>query len=75
MELFNDLQKKARDLIAGNEEAIKEGIEKVGDFVDEQTGGKFAEQVDMVKGAASDHVARIDGDTDAASAGDVDPQQ
>ncbi|MCW3765393.1 antitoxin [Paenarthrobacter ureafaciens] len=75
MELFNDLQKKARDLIAGNEEAIKEGIEKVGDFVDEQTDGKFAEQVDLVQGAASDYVAEIDEDTDAASAGDVDRQQ
>jgi hypothetical protein len=75
MELFNNLQKKARDLIAGNEEAIKEGIEKVGDFVDEQTDGKFAEQVDLVQGAASDYVAKIDEDTDAASAGDVDRQQ
>lgn len=65
MGLFDDLQGKAQDLITGNEEAIQDGIEKVGDFVDEQTGGKFAEQVDLVQGAASDFVAKMDGDTDA----------
>ncbi|MCA4132689.1 antitoxin [Arthrobacter sp. M4] len=59
--LFDDLKGKAQDLIDGNEEAIKEGIDKAGDFVDEKTGGKFAEQVDAVQGAASDYVASLSG--------------
>ncbi len=61
MGLFDDLKGKAQDLIDGNEEAIKEGIDKAGDFVDEKTGGKFAEQVDAVQGAASDYVASLSG--------------
>lgn len=56
MGLLDDLKGKAQGLIDGNEEAIKEGIDKAGDFVDDKTGGKFAEQVDAVQGAASTFV-------------------
>lgn len=56
MGLLDDLKGKAQGLIDGNEEAIKEGIDKAGDFVDDKTGGKFAEQVDAVQGAASKFV-------------------
>lgn len=68
MGLFDDLKGKAQELIEGNEDAIKDGIEKAGDFVDEKTGGKFADQVDAVQGAASDFVANIDGDAEQAPA-------
>ncbi|MBO1269337.1 antitoxin [Arthrobacter cavernae] len=66
--LFDDLKGKAQELIEGNEEAIKDGIERAGDFVDEKTGGKFADQVDAVQDAASDFVAKIDGDAEQAPA-------
>jgi MT0933-like antitoxin protein len=59
--LFDDLKGKAQDLIGGNEEAIKDGIEKAGDFIDDKTGGKFAEQVDAAQNAASDFVGNADG--------------
>ncbi|UXM93444.1 antitoxin [Paenarthrobacter sp. JL.01a] len=66
--LIDDLKGKAQGLIQGNEEAIKNGIEKAGDFVDEKTGGKFASQVDAVQNAASDFVAKNDGEPDQAPA-------
>ncbi|MFI2565451.1 antitoxin [Paenarthrobacter sp. NPDC018779] len=75
MGLFEDLQGKAQDLIAGNEEAIQDGIEKVGDFVDEKTDGKFASQVDLVQGAASDFVSHIDGEKEEAGPAEDTPQQ
>ena len=64
MGLFDDLKGKAQDLIHGNEQAIKDGIEKAGDFIDEKTGGKFADQVDAVQSGASDFVGN--GDAQAA---------
>lgn len=67
MGLFDDLQGKAKDLIKGNEEAIQDGIEKAGDIFDDKTDGKFADQVDLVQGAASDYVAKVKGDTGEAS--------
>ena len=46
MGLFDDLKGKAQQVIGGNEEAIKDGIEKAGDFVDSKTGGKHADKID-----------------------------
>ncbi|AMB42466.1 hypothetical protein A5N17_18135 [Arthrobacter sp. D2] len=74
MGLIDDLKGKAQGLIQGNEEAIKNGIEKAGDFVDQKTGGKFAGQVDAVQNAASNFVAKNDGEADPAPATD-EPKQ
>ncbi|MGG5172787.1 antitoxin [Pseudarthrobacter sp. J1738] len=60
--VFDDLKGKAQELINSNSEAIKDGIEKAGDFVDEKTGGKFAGQVDAVQKGASDFVEKNDND-------------
>lgn len=72
--LIDDLKGKAQGLIQGNEEAIQNGIEKAGDFVDQKTGGKFAGQVDAVQNAASDFVATTDGDAAQAPVAD-EPKQ
>ncbi len=56
MSIFDDLKGKAEGLIKGNEDAIKDGIEKAGDVVDSKTGDKFKDQVDQVQQAASDFV-------------------
>jgi hypothetical protein len=66
--LLDDLKGKAQDLIGGNEEAIKGGIEKAGDFVDDKTGGRFTGQVDAVQNAASDFVGNLDQGADKAPA-------
>jgi len=54
--LFDDLKGKAQQVIGGNEDAIKDGIEKAGDFVDSKTGGKHADKIDAVQRGASDFV-------------------
>ncbi|MBT2512163.1 antitoxin [Arthrobacter sp. ISL-30] len=56
--LIDDLKGKAQGLIGGNKEAIKDGIGKAGDFIDQKTGGKYAGHVDKVQNAASDFVGR-----------------
>ncbi|MFJ6536828.1 antitoxin [Paenarthrobacter sp. NPDC091711] len=72
--LIDDLKGKAQGLIQGNEEAIKNGIDKAGDFVDQKTGGKYAGHVDKVQNAASDFVAKNDGKTEQAPVTD-EPKQ
>lgn len=61
MGLLDDLKGKAQKLIDGNETAIKDGIEKAGDFVDSKTGGKYADRVDTVQRGASDYVDNANG--------------
>ncbi|WP_285318245.1 antitoxin [Pseudarthrobacter sp. lyk4-40-TYG-27] len=53
MGLLDDLKGKAQGLIQGNEQAIKDGITKAGDFVDTKTGGKYAGHVDKIQDGAS----------------------
>ena len=53
MGLIDDLKGKAQGLIHGNEQAIKDGITKAGDFVDSKTGGKYAGHVDKIQDGAS----------------------
>ncbi|RAX46856.1 antitoxin [Arthrobacter sp. AQ5-06] len=61
MGLIDDLKGKAQGLIHGNEQAIKDGITKAGDFVDSKTGGKYAGHVDKVQEGASTLVDKNDG--------------
>ncbi|MEQ4518259.1 antitoxin [Pseudarthrobacter sp. B907] len=66
MGLLDDLKGKAQHLIGGNEQAIKDGIEKAGDFVDSKTGGKYADKVDAAQRGASDFVDNADGRPETA---------
>ncbi len=61
MGLIDDLKGKAQGLIQGNEQAIKDGITKAGDFVDSKTGGKYAGHVDKIQDGASKLVDKNDG--------------
>lgn len=56
-----DLADRAKGLVAENGESIKNGIEKGGDFIDQKTGGKFAEKVDKVQDGASGLVDKLGG--------------
>jgi len=51
--LIGDLKGKAQGLIRGNEQAIKNGITKAGDFVDTKTGGKYSGPLDKIQSGAS----------------------
>ena len=74
MGLIGDLKGKAQGLIRGNEQAIKDGINKAGDFVDSKTGGKYAGHVDKVQDGASTFVDKnADGTPKQAPADQVVP--
>ncbi|AJT40804.1 hypothetical protein UM93_03440 [Psychromicrobium lacuslunae] len=68
--IFDDIKGKAEDLIGDNADKLKDGIEKVGDFIDDKTGDKFKDQIDGAQKAASDFVDNANKD-DAPAA---DPQ-
>lgn len=44
-----DIVDQIKGAVAGHEDEIKEGLDKVGDLVDEKTGGQFAAQVDQAQ--------------------------
>jgi len=49
---------KAKDALSQHSEHVDAGIEKVGDLVDERTGGKYAEHVDTGQDFASDRIGK-----------------
>lgn len=57
---LSDWFKKAKGMAAENKDAIKDGIEKAGDFVDEKTGDKYAEHVDKGQEAASEFIDKLE---------------
>jgi hypothetical protein len=71
--LLDDLKGKAQQVIGGNEQAIKDGIEKAGDFVDSKTGGKYADHVDAVQKGASNFVDNADDRPEAAPVAEQTP--
>ena len=73
MGLLDDLKGKAQQIIGGNEQAIKDGIEKAGDFVDSKTGGKHADKIDAVQRGASDFVDKATDKPDTAPAAEQTP--
>jgi hypothetical protein len=53
---FKDWFSRGKQAAAENKDAVKEGIDKTGDMVDEKTDGRFAEHVDQGQDAAKDFV-------------------
>ena len=43
---FGDLTDEAKKFSGEHSDQVKEGLEKVGDFVDEKTGNRFGDQID-----------------------------
>ncbi|ALG29318.1 antitoxin [Glutamicibacter halophytocola] len=58
---FDDLRGKAEEFAKENPEQVSQGIDQVGDFIDDKTGGKFAEQVDGIQGGANDYLNGLGG--------------
>ncbi|RAX51074.1 antitoxin [Arthrobacter sp. AQ5-05] len=56
------LKEKAAELIQENSGKIGEAIDNAGNFIDEKTGGKFAEHVDKVHDGAKGLLDKADGD-------------
>lgn len=63
-----ELKDKATGLIQENSEKISGAIDHAGDFIDEKTGGKFAEHIDKVQDGAKDLLDKVDGDDQAPTA-------
>jgi MT0933-like antitoxin protein len=53
---------KAKDALSGHSEQVAAAIDKAGDFVDEKTEGKYAEQVDKGQDMAKDKLADMNAD-------------
>ena len=49
---IGDLIAKAKDMFAKNQDTAEEGIDKVGDRIDEKPAGKNTDQVDKAEDAA-----------------------
>ena len=53
---FGDMVDKAKDLVGGNKEAVKGGIDKAADAADQATGGKASDHIDTGADKAKDIV-------------------
>jgi MT0933-like antitoxin protein len=47
---------KLKDMLRGHSDQANKGVEKVGDFVDDKTGGKYRDQVGSAKQKAKDQI-------------------
>ncbi|MEN8239327.1 MAG: antitoxin [Actinomycetota bacterium] len=59
---IGDYVDKAKDLVTGNKEKVKDGIDKAADLADEKTGGKFSGHVDQGADMAKDQVDKLESD-------------
>jgi hypothetical protein len=57
---MNDFQEQAknwlRNVVKQDPDKIKAGVEKAGDLIDKQTGGKYADKIDSVQEKVGDYV-------------------
>lgn len=56
-----DFVEQIKGAVAGNQDQVKQGIESVGDAVDQATDSKFAAQVDQAQEFLSDQVDKLSG--------------
>jgi hypothetical protein len=59
---ISDFVDKAKDLVAGNSDKVKDGIDKGADMADDKTGGKYSGQIDQGAETAKDAVDGLDGE-------------
>ena len=64
MSMFDNLKDKAEDLVDSQGEKVGEGLDRAGDFVDDKTGGKYADHVDQGQDRAKDALDGLDGQDD-----------
>lgn len=64
MSMFDNMKDKVSDLVDQHGEQVGEGLDKVGDFLDEKTGGQYADKVDQGQAGAKDALDNLDGQDD-----------
>lgn len=52
---------KAGDLAKQHHDKIEQGIDQVGDFADQKTGGKYADKVDQAQDFANERLDQFGG--------------
>lgn len=52
--------------LKGNADKVKDGIDKAGDMIDEKTGGKYSDKIDMAEEKIGDMVEDIAEEGDEA---------
>jgi len=52
---------KAKDLVAGNKDKVKDGIDKAADLADDTTGNQHTDKIEDVAEKAKDAVDKLDG--------------
>jgi hypothetical protein len=57
---IGDFVDKAKDLAGKHPDQVDQGIDKVGDAVDQRTGGQHASQVDKAQEAVKDRLGGAD---------------
>lgn len=62
MGLFDEIKEKAQDLVGSHKDQANEGVEKVGEFINDHTDGKYEDQVNKGKDAAHGFVDQASGD-------------
>jgi hypothetical protein len=67
MNMFDNIKDKAEALVDSQGDKIGEGLDKVGDLVDEKTGGKYGSQIDSGVDKAKDGLDGLDGQDDDIS--------
>lgn len=53
-----DIVDQIKDAADGHENEIKQGIDMVGDFIDDKTDGKYADQVDQAQDFLKDQLGQ-----------------
>ncbi|MFH9352587.1 antitoxin [Kitasatospora sp. NPDC017646] len=65
-ESLRNLADKATDLAREHSDVLGQGLEKVGDVVDDRTDGKYSGQIDTGVEKAKDFLRNLDGDQRSA---------
>ena len=53
---------KIKAMIGGNADKVKDGVDKAGDMVDEKTGGKFSDKIEMAEEKIGEALDNFDED-------------
>lgn len=72
---FGDMKDKAQDFVAEHDDQVKEGIEKVGDFVGDKIGHDKVDGIEDKLSGFVDKLAGNDADAPAEAPKPEDPAQ
>ncbi|MDN5746790.1 MAG: antitoxin [Nocardioidaceae bacterium] len=66
LDKFKGAKGKVGDLVAEHGDKVESGLDKAGDFINDKTGGKYADKIGDATGKAKDALGKLDDGGDAA---------